>query len=114
MDFAEDRRTAIKCPICKGGGMFSPPVHANIGERISWLRRLRGLKQKDLAELVGKSKATIASIEGGKLDLSINQLGTYAGALGVKPKSLIMGIEFRDSSDEEPQVAQRERELELA
>lgn len=53
----------------------------NLGERIKFFRESRKLTQTQLAELAGVSQATIAHIEKGTKDPSVETLGKLAGAL---------------------------------
>lgn len=81
--------TAMQCPCC-GVGEIEPPRHFYTGERIAWLRHLRGLSQAQLAELVGLSRPQISNIEAGRYDPKIRQLPTYAKALNVRPSDLVV------------------------
>lgn len=52
-----------------------------IGQRISELRRMRGLTQSDLASLTGYDRTNIAKIELGRYSVGVDVLSTIAKAL---------------------------------
>lgn len=62
-----------------------------IGENIRVWRNRKGLKQKELAELVHVNPALICQVENGKKMLSISTLKNVADALGVSLGTLIDG-----------------------
>lgn len=45
-----------------------------IKERLKQIRQLKGLKQKDMAKLLGLSSSTYSKIEKGKIDLTLKNL----------------------------------------
>jgi putative transcriptional regulator len=60
-----------------------------LGAHVRVLRHQAGLTQDQLAELVGRSRGTIANIERGAQDPPYTLLVTLAGALGVSPRRLV-------------------------
>ncbi len=54
-----------------------------LGARISELRRKRPLTQLQLGDLVGMSRATVASIEAGRQKVALDQVYVLGAALGV-------------------------------
>ncbi len=56
----------------------------SVGERIHYLRVIRGLTQADLAKLTKLSQSTIAQIETGKKDPSLKTLEKITAALNVQ------------------------------
>lgn len=61
-----------------------------IGAEISYWRRRRGLKQTDLADMVGMGKNTIGRYERGETMPDVPESWRIAEALGV-PLSLLIG-----------------------
>lgn len=59
--------------------------------RIRTLREERGLKQHQLAEMVGISAPHLSELERGKKNLNSRTLAKIADALGVDPSELIAG-----------------------
>jgi len=63
-------------------------IYRELGERVSQLRETNGkLTQQELGSRVGISRATIASIEAGRQNVSLQQLYSLAEALGVESLS---------------------------
>lgn len=62
----------------------------DIGQRIAELRRERGLKQEELAELATLSRISIARYEAGKIEPGAKALGRIADALEV-PADFLLG-----------------------
>ena len=81
--------STMLCPTC-GVGEIESPRHVSVGERIAWLRGLKGITQSDLADAVGITRCSISNIESGRHSPKIKQLGAYAKALGVSPADLIV------------------------
>jgi len=61
----------------------------NLGERIKRARDLAGYTQTEVAELLGKSRSTIAEIEGGRRRVDSLLLRDLAGLFGVAPWELL-------------------------
>ena len=61
----------------------------DIGERIAELRKERGLKQDELAELATLSRISIARYETGKIEPGAKALGRIADALEVSTDVLL-------------------------
>jgi len=66
--------------------------HKQIGLKVAYYRKLRGLTQEDLAEKLGKSTAHIGSVEAMNVEraLSINALFEIADLLGVPPYKFLL------------------------
>lgn len=60
----------------------------SLSERLKYLRETRNLTQKDLAELANVSQPTIAHIEKGTKDPSVNTLSKIANALDIHISTL--------------------------
>jgi len=58
-------------------------VEYSLSERLKYLRETRNLTQKDLGEMAGVSQATIAHIEKGSKDPSVDTLDKIASALDI-------------------------------
>lgn len=56
----------------------------SVGERIHYLRGIRGFTQADLAKLTRLSQSTIAQIETGKKDPSLKTLEKITDALNIQ------------------------------
>lgn len=61
-----------------------------IGRNIKLLRDVRGLSQKELAELVGASTGTLSHIESGTRQPSLEMLYKIADALNVSVLNLLL------------------------
>ena len=70
----------------KPANVVSPEY--NLGERIKFLRTTQGLSQAQLAKSAGMSQPTIAQIETGKKDPSVQTLTQIANVLDVEPAAL--------------------------
>lgn len=68
-----------------------------IGLRISYFRKLKGMSQLQLAEVVGIGRAAMSYIEapGKPIALSLSAIYKFSEVLGVKPSQL---IEFNDEA----------------
>lgn len=62
-----------------------------IGSKIAYYRRLRGLSQRVLGELVGVSRSKISDIELGKYNLDIELFAKIAERLGIDYSEIIKG-----------------------
>jgi len=49
-------------------------MYSELGEKVKLLRNRRGLKQDDLAEVLGLSRGQISNLEKGRRNLSLKQL----------------------------------------
>ncbi len=65
------------------------PRNNSVGQRIAYYRKLKGLTQKELAELVGIQGKYISRIETGKQAGKISVLARIAWALGISLKELL-------------------------
>jgi transcriptional regulator with XRE-family HTH domain len=74
-----------------------PPVTCNIGKRLADVRKVKGLTQTQLADLIGVKQYLISDYEVGRLALSADMLTRFCSALkysadaiiGLKPESNI-------------------------
>lgn len=62
-----------------------------IGSKIAYYRRLSGLSQRVLGELVGVSRSKISDIELGKDNLDIELFAKIAERLGIDYSEIIKG-----------------------
>ncbi|PIS00052.1 XRE family transcriptional regulator [Candidatus Collierbacteria bacterium CG10_big_fil_rev_8_21_14_0_10_43_36] len=63
------------------------PLFKNLGERIEWIRKEKGVTQEELAEKAGLHRAYFWEIEKGR-NISIKTAYNIARALGVKLSQL--------------------------
>lgn len=63
----------------------------DLGQRLAMARQREGLTQKQLSELVGKSRATIVQYEQGRLQPPVQQIETMAKVLNVPPELIAFG-----------------------
>jgi transcriptional regulator with XRE-family HTH domain len=68
---------------------FSTAVNSAFGARLRTVRRSRDLSQDELAARMGLSRATVATIEGGKQNIQLNQMFLMARALDVPVDQLV-------------------------
>lgn len=62
-----------------------------IGSKIAYYRRLKGLSQRVLGELVGVSRSKISDIELGKDNLDIELFAKIAERLGIDYSEILKG-----------------------
>lgn len=74
------------------------------GERLRFLRELRGWQLEALAERIGKSASTISRIENGKQNLTMLDILALAQALEISPSHLFGHIVEESTSVEFPGV----------
>jgi len=63
------------------------PLYKNLGEKIEWIRKEKGVTQEELAEKAGLHRAYFWEIEKGR-NISIKTAYNIAHALGVKLSQL--------------------------
>jgi len=95
MAVKQDRRAKKAAPNV-GGGIdpipdLGEPRPWTLGDRLAFLRRQRGLTQKQFSELVGKARATIIQYEQGRLQPPLQQIETMAKVLEVAPEMIAFG-----------------------
>lgn len=71
----------------------------NLGQSISALRREQGTTQGALADEVGISTRGVIRVEQGQTSLTVDVLGRFADALGVRPSRLLALAEEREQQD---------------
>ena len=64
-------------------------LYTGIGNRIREVRKLRGLKQTELANLLDKSLRTIQKYENGEIEISITMINELAKKLDTTPTYLL-------------------------
>ena len=74
-------------------------LNAALGQRLRYLRRMRGLSQEGLGELAGLHNTYIGAIERGERSPSLETIETIAQSLGVKVSQLFQCID-EDSGSE--------------
>lgn len=79
-------------------------IYEALGEKIRSERRRRGLKQGQLATLVGMSRSSITNVELGRQSLLVDQLYRIADALETKPEQLLPDFGRAQSSKAAPAV----------
>lgn len=84
-----------------------------VGERISSIRKERGLNQAALADLVGVSRKLVSDYETGRVRLYDEMVIRFAMALGVTTDNLL-GVDIESSSSSQPSLrfTRRFKELE--
>jgi transcriptional regulator with XRE-family HTH domain len=68
---------------------LSGRVNAIFGQKLARARKSRSLTQKELANLIGVSRVTVANIEGAKQNVQLAQVYSVARALNVAPNDLL-------------------------
>lgn len=63
---------------------------SHVGRNISRVRKLRGLTQEQLGEMVGQPQSYISGIERGEKNLSLETLEKISTSLGVDPDRLLI------------------------
>ena len=79
-------------------------LYMAVGAAVRAQRDLRGLKQEDLAQIVGLSRASVANIEGGRQAVPIHMLAEIAEALGTTCAELLRSAESRPKRGERTDV----------
>lgn len=69
-------------------------MREHIGFRLRRLREERGISRRELAKLLGCTVGNVGHIETGNQSLSLSQLATVAGRLGVSVDALMAGAEL--------------------
>jgi transcriptional regulator with XRE-family HTH domain len=69
--------------------LLSRHVNAIFGQRLARARKSRSLTQRELADLVGVSRVTVANIEGAKQNIQLAQVYSMARALDIAPNDLL-------------------------
>jgi transcriptional regulator with XRE-family HTH domain len=67
-------------------------VHASIGLAIRRIREVLGMDQGSLAKAVGLTRTSITNIEAGRQRIILDDVESFARALGTTPKHLMKGI----------------------
>ena len=73
---------------------LSNDVPKIVGEQIVIFRKLRGLTQTELAEMVGKDRQYLYKIEKGKVTPNIVTLSIIASALKISLSELFEKVQF--------------------
>lgn len=63
--------------------------YSAIGQRVKTLRKRKGLNQKELANILGKSLRTVQKYETGEIEISISVINQLADALDTTPSYLL-------------------------
>lgn len=69
--------------------LLSRRVNAIFGQRLARARKSRSITQRELADLVGVSRVTVANIEGAKQNVQLAQVYSMARALNIAPSDLL-------------------------
>ena len=86
--------------------MALPPL-GQLGPALRQLRRLRGLRQQQLADLTGFARSRVSQYERGRTDPTVSSLWRHLDALGASLSDLERAMREREADLEE---AARERE----
>lgn len=70
-----------------------------VGAEVRTRRDLCGLKQEDLAQRVGLSRASVANIEGGRQAVPIHLLAEMAEALGTTCSDILRSTESEKADE---------------
>ncbi len=71
---------------------MSTDIRVRLGNRVRALRRDRGWKQVELAEVLGIDRSYLSEIENGKKDPSLRVLKTIADGFGLTLSKLLRGL----------------------
>jgi transcriptional regulator with XRE-family HTH domain len=66
-----------------------PAPRSTLARNIRRLRAERGISQEELGDLAGLHRTYVGSIERGERNVSIDNIGKLAAALGVTPSKLL-------------------------
>lgn len=69
--------------------LLSRRVNAIFGQKLARARKSRSVTQRELADLVGVSRVTVANIEGAKQNVQLAQVYSMARALNIAPSDLL-------------------------
>jgi len=95
-----------RLPVREPQLMALPPL-GQLGPALRQLRRLRGLRQRQLAELTGFARSRVSQYERGRTDPTVSSLWCHLDALGASLSDLERIMREREADLEE---AERERE----
>jgi transcriptional regulator with XRE-family HTH domain len=70
----------------------STDIRVRLGNRVRALRRKRGLKQVELAEMLGLDRSYLSEIENGKKDPSLRVLKAIADGFAMTLSALVRGL----------------------
>jgi transcriptional regulator with XRE-family HTH domain len=70
----------------------STDIRVRLGNRVRGLRRERGWKQVEMAEMLGIDRSYLSEIENGKKDPSLRVLKTIADGFKVSLSQLLRGL----------------------
>ena len=76
------------------------------GERIREIRKMRGLKQEELAELASLNRVTVAKYESGRVEPGAQALARIADALEVSTDVLLGRSEMKPAPVVRPRTAE--------
>ena len=69
----------------------SSPARQAVAANVRRLRLARGLSQEELASAAGLHRNYVGGIERGERNVSVDNIGRLAGALGIAPAALLEG-----------------------
>jgi len=67
-------------------------IHASFGLAVRRIREALGINQGDLAKRVGLTRTSVVNIEAGRQRVILDDVESFARALGTTPKHLLKGI----------------------
>lgn len=84
----------------------------NVGENIKRLREQKGIKQQEIADLIGMHRSNYSKIEGGQRELSISAIAKVAGYFGITIDELVhLGDELPEEVKVEDKTALEQLKL---
>jgi DNA-binding XRE family transcriptional regulator len=69
-----------------------PDIEKVVGQQIKKMRKVKGLKQDELAERSGLNRAHLYRLENGEQSMTLRTLKLIADTLGVKARDLIGNV----------------------
>ena len=99
---ADSLRTFTEVWVTKRREGRAGALYLAVGAEVRTRRSQRGLKQEDLSQLVGLSRASVANVEGGRQAVPIHLLAEIAEALGTTCSDVLASAETRVSDQAVP------------
>lgn len=67
-----------------------PHIKKQLGQRIKYLRKSKGLSQEELSEMIGITARSLGNIETGRFFMSLPNIEKLIDALGIEPYELFV------------------------
>lgn len=68
------------------------PIYVLLGAKICHIRTNLGMTQKEFADIIGQTRASIANMEAGKTRIHLHTLEQLAKAFHMSPRHFLKGI----------------------